>query len=50
MIEWLAMGGYGKFVWPAYAIWLVVIVYNYVGAKADEKKYKHELIKRLRLK
>ena len=28
MSEWLAMGGYGAYVWPSYGIFLAVVVVN----------------------
>lgn len=33
MSEFLAMGGYGSFLWPAYAITLAVLVINVVAAR-----------------
>lgn len=50
MMEWLAMGGYGKYVWSSYAIWFVVILFNYVISSQQEKQYIRELTKRLTLK
>ncbi len=50
MNEFIEMGGYGKFVWSAYAIWLIVMVINYVQPMIREKKTVNELSKRLGLK
>lgn len=33
MREFLDMGGYAAFVWPAYAVTLAVVVANIVGAR-----------------
>jgi heme exporter protein D len=33
MSEFLAMGGYAAFVWPAYAVTLAVVVLNIVWAR-----------------
>ena len=50
MNDFLHMGGYGLYVWSSYAIWLVVLILNYVLPKTREKKVMNELIRRLRLK
>lgn len=33
MAEFLAMGGYAEFVWSAFALWLVCMVFNIVSAR-----------------
>jgi heme exporter protein CcmD len=33
MMHWLAMGGYGRFVWPCYAATAVAIVLNIYFAR-----------------
>lgn len=33
MTEWLAMGGYGAYVWPSYGIFLLIIAVNIVSAR-----------------
>lgn len=33
MAEFLAMGGYGQFVWPVYGLGLAVVIYNIVSAR-----------------
>ena len=33
MEHFLAMGGYGRFVWPAYALALVVFAWNILAAR-----------------
>ena len=33
MMHWLAMGGYGQFVWPSYAATAVAIVLNIYFAR-----------------
>lgn len=36
--EFLAMGGYGFYVWTSYAIWLAIIVFNIVKPKSEERR------------
>lgn len=31
--EFLAMGGYGAYVWSSYAAWFIVMIINVVGAR-----------------
>ena len=50
MMEWFAMGGYGKFVWSAYSISFFVILINYLIPRWQEKRFKRELTKRLQPK
>ena len=33
MEQFLAMGGYGRFVWPAYALALIVFAWNIFAAR-----------------
>ena len=33
MSEWLAMSGYGAYVWPSYGIFLLVVVVNAWSAR-----------------
>ena len=33
MEQFLAMGGYGRFVWPAYALGLIVFAWNILSAR-----------------
>ena len=44
----LAMGGYGFFVWSAYGISAVLIVFNMVGAARLPARQRREIARRLR--
>lgn len=44
--EFIDMGGHGPFVWSAYAIWLVVMIINYVQPILRERKTINNLLKR----
>lgn len=48
MTEFLAMGGYGAYVWPAYALTLAVLVGNVFAARAKERSSERSLRGRLR--
>ncbi len=50
MSEFFQMGGYAGFVWSSYAIWLLVMLLNYVQPLRKEKRILNELHKRHRLK
>ena len=34
MSEWFAMNGYGKFIWPSFAVAIAVLIYNVLSARA----------------
>ncbi len=38
MSEWLAMGGYGAYVWPAYAVFLVVLALDALAPRAQRRR------------
>ncbi|HJS21342.1 MAG TPA: heme exporter protein CcmD [Steroidobacteraceae bacterium] len=38
LAEFVNMGGYAAFVWPAYAVALVVLVGNVVAARASHRR------------
>ena len=44
--EFINMGGYGGFVWSAYAIWLIVMVLNYLQPRFREQNTIKRLLKR----
>ena len=44
--EFISMGGYGKFVWSAYGIWLIVMIINYVQPVIRERKTINTLLKK----
>lgn len=37
MGEFIHMGGYAAFVWPAYAVTLIVLIGNIVGARSSHR-------------
>jgi len=45
--HFLSMGGYAMFVWPAYAITLVVLVGNVMAARASHRRALAEARRRL---
>ncbi|HEU4530316.1 MAG TPA: heme exporter protein CcmD [Steroidobacteraceae bacterium] len=44
--EFLAMGGYGQFVWPAYAVTLIVLIGNVFLARASHRRAVEEALRR----
>ena len=49
MREFLDMGGYAAFVWPAYLVTLVVVVLNIVWARRALARSRAEARRRLQL-
>ena len=49
MSEFLAMSGYGKYLWPAFALGFGVIVLNYIMAVNSLAKAKLEAKRRLEM-
>jgi len=45
--HFLAMGGYAAFVWPSYAVTLIVIVVNVLAARASHKRALEEARRRI---
>lgn len=43
LVEWLAMGGYSLYVWPAYGLVAVVLVMNILGMKWKKKQTRQKL-------
>ena len=41
--EWLAMGGYSIYVWPAYGLVCVVLVMNLLGMRLKKKQARQKL-------
>lgn len=41
--EWLAMGGYSLYVWPAYALVFAVLVMNLLGIKWQKHRTRQKL-------
>jgi heme exporter protein D len=38
IIEWLSMGGYSLYIWPAYGIVSVLLVMNLLGIKWQKER------------
>ena len=49
MSEFLAMSGYGRYLWPAFALGFGVIVLNYIMAMNSLAKAKQEARRRLEM-
>lgn len=47
--EFLAMGGYGLYVWGSYAMTVLVLILNVVAARRREKNMRHQLLEIARL-
>jgi heme exporter protein D len=48
MSEFLAMGGYGIYVWPAYIVFFVVLLFDAVSPFLQRRRALRELQARLR--
>jgi heme exporter protein D len=46
--EFLAMGGYAAFVWPAYAVTFIVLVGNVIGARRSHRRALEDARRRVR--
>ena len=46
MLKFLAMGGYARFVWPAYALTLAVIAFNVLWARRALRQARQEARRR----
>ena len=49
MSEFLAMGGYGKYLWPAFALGFGIVVLNFVMAVNSLANAKQEARRRLEI-
>ena len=38
LMEWIAMGGYSFYIWPAYGLVCVVLVLNLLGIKWQKQR------------
>jgi heme exporter protein D len=47
MSAFLSMGGYAAFVWPSYALTLIVVVLNIVGARRALARARLEAARRI---
>ena len=48
MADFLAMGGYGAYVWPSYAVFFVVLAIDAIAPRLRRKRVLAELRGRLR--
>lgn len=42
-VNWLAMGGYSSYVWPAYALVVLVLMLNVISIKKQKMKTREQL-------
>ncbi len=47
--HFLSMGGYAAFVWPAYALTLIVLIVNVFAARASYRRALEEARRRLQM-
>lgn len=47
MSQFLAMGGYGAYVWPAFAVTTAVLLANIIGARRSNRRVRERLLQRL---
>lgn len=43
MMDWLAMGGYAAYVWPAYAVFFAVLAWDWLAPGFRKRKLMREL-------
>ncbi len=43
MTHWLAMGGYGAYVWPAYAVFFIVLAWDWFAPALRRRRLTREL-------
>jgi heme exporter protein D len=48
MAEFFAMGGYGAYIWPAYAVFLIVLAIDAIAPRLRRKRVLAELRSRLK--
>jgi heme exporter protein D len=46
-MHWLAMGGYARYVWPAYAVFFVVLAWDWFAPMLRRRRLTRELRGRL---
>jgi heme exporter protein D len=47
MTHWLAMGGYAMYVWPAYAVFFIVLAWDWFAPMLRRRRLTRELRGRL---
>ncbi|MGH8192079.1 MAG: heme exporter protein CcmD [Rhodanobacteraceae bacterium] len=43
MMHWLAMGGYAMYVWPAYAVFFIVLAWDWLAPALRQRRLTREL-------
>lgn len=43
MADWLAMGGYAMYVWPAYAVFFIVLAWDWLAPAMKRRRLTREL-------
>ncbi|MGH8146679.1 MAG: heme exporter protein CcmD [Rhodanobacteraceae bacterium] len=43
MMHWLAMGGYAMYVWPAYAVFFIVLAWDWLAPAMKRRRLTREL-------
>lgn len=43
MMHWLAMGGYAQYVWPAYAVFFIVLAWDWLAPTLRKRRLTREL-------
>jgi heme exporter protein D len=43
MMHWLAMGGYAMYVWPAYAVFFIVLAWDWLAPIMKRRRLAREL-------
>lgn len=43
MMHWLAMGGYAIYVWPAYAVFFIVLAWDWLAPAMRRRRLAREL-------
>lgn len=47
MTQWLAMGGYGAYVWPAYAVFFIVLAWDWFAPALKRRRLTRALRSKL---
>lgn len=43
MMQWFAMGGYAAYVWPAYAVFFIVLAWDWLAPAIKRRRLTREL-------
>jgi heme exporter protein CcmD len=50
MDNFLHMGGYARYVWPAYGLWLAVVLFNIWSARRALRSARQQALRRLAIR